>query len=157
MSAQETIYLISSLRNESTRVLAQELRQQGYDVFDDWHAAGPQADDIWKEYEVGRGHTYREALRGYHANHAFELDYRHLTRATIGVLLLPAGKSGHLELGYMLGQRKRGYILFPDGEPDPGRWDLMYKFATRIFLDKSELIAELKQPGQGYTNDQKTN
>ena len=55
-------------------------------------------------------------------------------------MVMPAGKSGHLELGYMLGQGKKGYILF-DKEPD--RWDVMYQFATGVFFNKEELINEL--------------
>jgi hypothetical protein len=54
---------------------------------------------------------------------------------------MPAGKSGHLELGYMLGQGKRGYVLF---DKEPERWDIMYQFATDDFFCKEELVAELK-------------
>ena len=140
---KETIYLIGSLRLNGVREFAEELRGLGFDVFDDWHAAGPAADDIWQAYEEHRGRTYLEALKGYHAKHVFELDERHLNRATIGVLLLPGGKSAHLELGYMLGQRKRGYILF---DKEPERWDVMYQFATGLFTNKQDLFAELKQP-----------
>jgi hypothetical protein len=53
---------------------------------------------------------------------------------------VPAGKSGHLELGYMLGQGKKGYIFF---DKEPERWDVMYQFATGIFFNKEELIQEL--------------
>jgi hypothetical protein len=147
---QETIYLISSLKSDVTRKFAGELRQHGFDVFDDWHAAGPEADDIWRDYEHERGRTYLEALNGHHANHTFALDYHHLNRAQIGILLLPAGKSAHLELGYLIGQRKRGYILFSDGEPELTRWDLMYKFATGVFTEKGKLLAELKRPGSRH-------
>ncbi len=146
--AQETIYLIGSLRLNGVREFAEELRGQGYDVFDDWHAAGPEADDIWQQYEQHRGRSYIEALKGYHAKHVFELDYRHLNRATIGILMLPGGKSAHLELGYMIGQRKRGYILL---DKEPERFDVMYQFATGIFETKEALFAELKQPGQMRT------
>ena len=73
---QESIYLISSLKSEIARSFANELRTLGFDVFDDWHAAGPDADDIWRDYEKNRGHSYLEALSGYHAKHVFELDFR---------------------------------------------------------------------------------
>jgi len=55
----------------------------------------------------------------------------------VGVLVLPAGKSGHLELGYMIGQGKPGYILL-DGEPE--RFDVMYNFATGVFTNLSDLL-----------------
>ena len=135
------IYLIGSLRNEKIRLLGVALRESGFDVFDDWHGAGPEADDHWREYEQTRGRSYREALYGHAADNAFTFDLRHLNRCDVGILVLPAGRSGHLELGYMLGQGKRGYVLF---EEEPDRWDLMYKFANDVFFDKDELIAHLQ-------------
>ncbi len=144
----ETVYLIGSLRLPSVREFAKELREAGFDVFDDWHAAGPEADDIWQKYEQDRGRSYLEAIRGAHAKCVFEFDARNINRSSVGILMLPAGKSGHLELGYMLGQRKRGYVLF---DKEPERWDVMYQFATGLFLDKAELIKELNIPGQMRT------
>lgn len=120
------IYLIGSLRNPKVPEVANALRKEGYEVFDDWYAAGPEADDKWRDYEKGRGHSYKEALDGYAARHVFEYDHFHLNRALAGALILPAGKSGHLELGYLIGQGKPGFILVDD----PERWDVMYKFAT---------------------------
>jgi len=88
-----------------------ELRKLGFEVFDDWFAAGPEADDKWRDYEKARGRTYV-------------------------VLFLPAGKSGHIELGYAIGKGKRGYIVLDN----PERWDVMYKFADGVF----ETLEELK-------------
>jgi hypothetical protein len=132
------LYLIGSLRTDTVREFANELRELGFDVFDDWHAAGKTADDIWRDYEKQRGHTYLEALQGYHAKHVFALDYKHLSEADVAVLLLPAGKSGHLELGWHL--PKPGYILLDD----PERWDVMYQFATGVFAEKAKLFETLR-------------
>lgn len=122
------IYLIGSLRNPRVPEIAQELRQAGHEVFDEWYAAGTEADCCWRDYEKARGHSYLQALRGYPAQHVFEYDLFHLNRADIVVLILPAGRSGHLELGYALGKGKRGFILLDD----PERWDVMYKFAEIV-------------------------
>lgn len=135
----KTIYLIGSLHNERVPQVAMELRDKGFDVFDDWYAAGPEADDYWKKYEQGRGHTYAQALTGYAAVDVFEFDQSNIHRSDIGVLLLPAGRSGHLEFGYMCGQGKPGYILF-DGEEPEERWDVMYQYATRVVYFVDELI-----------------
>ena len=134
------IYLIGSLRNKRVPIIANKLRELGYEVFEDWYSAGERADDCWKEYEQGRGHTYIEALHGLAADHIFRFDLLHLNRADTAVLLLPAGKSGHLEFGYMIGQGKRGYILLDSVD----RWDVMYKFATGIFADLDSLIVFFK-------------
>jgi hypothetical protein len=137
---QPVVYLIGSLRNPEINKLAAKIRELGYEVFDDWTAAGPTADDCWRDYEKQRGHTYVEALQGYAAKHVFSLDKAHLDRSDIVVMLMPAGKSGHLELGYALGKGKRGYVLF---DQEPERFDVMYQFATGVFLEESKLLAEL--------------
>lgn len=122
----EVVYLIGSLRNPKVPEVAEAMRKVGFDVFDDWFAAGEIADDAWRDYEKSRKRTYDQALQGFAAKHVFEFDFYHLNRAAMGVLVMPAGKSGHLELGYLRGQEKPTFVLF-DGEPE--RWDVMYQFA----------------------------
>ena len=135
------IYLIGSLRNPVIPEIGNYFRTEGFEVFDDWFAPGPEADDYWQKYEKGRGRTYQEALKGWAGTHVYEFDRFHLSRADIVVMALPTGKSGHLELGWALGQGKRGYILF---DKEPERWDVMYQFATGVFFSKEELARVLK-------------
>lgn len=134
------IYLIGSLRNPEVPLIANSLRAEGHEVFDDWFAAGPEADDKWRDYEKSRGHSYLEALHGYAARNVFAFDKCHLQRASRVVLVLPAGKSGHLELGWALGRGIPGYILLDS----PDRWDVMYQFATAVVTSVEELIKELR-------------
>lgn len=134
------IYLIGSLRNPEVPKLGNELRAEGFDVFDDWYAAGPEADDYWQAYEQGRGHTFIEALDGYAAWHVFNYDKHHIDTSDIGVLVMPAGKSSHIELGVLIGQEKPTYILM---DKEPERFDVMYRYATAVFTNKDDLIAEL--------------
>jgi hypothetical protein len=144
------LYLIGSLRNPEVPLLAERLRQEGHEVFDDWFAAGPEADDWWQKYEKARGHSFAAALDGHAARHVYEYDRRHLDAAEGGVLLLPAGKSGHLEAGYLIGSGKPVYILLT-GEPE--RFDVMYRFATGIFTDEAAMMTEIrhyKSPQQKY-------
>jgi hypothetical protein len=136
------IYLIGSLRNEKINTIASKIRDAGHEVFDDWFAAGPEADDYWQKYETAKGNNYKQGLEGYAAKHVYEFDKFHLDRNDIAILALPAGKSGHLELGYMIGKGKIGYILFDETMPD--RWDVMYQFATGVFFTLDSLIEELK-------------
>ena len=139
------IYLIGSLRNPTIPQIAETLRQSGHEVFDDWYAAGPEADDKWKDYEQGRGHSYVEALAGHAARHVFSFDLEHLNRSTAAILVLPAGKSGHLELGYAIGRGKAGYILLDT----PDRWDVMYSFATRVTTDLGEIVGDIGRLNEG--------
>ena len=134
------LYLIGSLRNPEVPLLANRIQDLGFDVFSDWYAAGERADDSWRDYETARGRSYAEALRGYAARHVFDFDYHHLNVSDAAVLLLPAGRSGHLELGYIRGQGKPGYVLF---DAVPERWDVLYQLATDVFFEQEALLGAL--------------
>lgn len=135
-------YLIGSLRNPEVPKIAKQLRSAGFDIFDDWYAAGEIADDSWRDYEIARGRTYMEALACPAAKHVFEFDLKWLTQADGAILVLPAGKSSHLELGWILGRNKRGFVLLDS----PDRWDIMYQFATGVYATVEELIAGMEMP-----------
>lgn len=136
------IYIIGSLRNSKIPEIANKLEAAGIEVFADWFSAGPEADDKWRDYEKDRGRSYFESIYGPSAENVFNFDKKHLDRADGAILVMPAGKSAHLELGYMIGRGKRGYILF-DGEPE--RWDVMVQFATEVFTNLDALIKKLKE------------
>lgn len=130
------IYVMGSLTSQRPLEVAHALRQNGHDVFDDWKATHPLTDTAWQAYEQDRGWTFAEALKRPAAQNVFQFDKRWLDAAAMGVLVLPAGKSGHLELGYLIGCRKPGFILL-DGEPE--KFDVMYNFATGVTNDLDEL------------------
>ena len=144
------IYLIGSLRNPKVPEVAKRLREEGHEVFDDWFSAGEFADDYWRDYEKARGHNLKQALEGWAAQHVFEFDTTHLKRADTRVMVMPAGKSCHLELGWGLGQGKRGYILFDE---EPERFDFMLLFATGVFYSLDDLVGELKNGRRGDEGD----
>jgi nucleoside 2-deoxyribosyltransferase len=133
------LYLIGSLRNSAIPSLAEQLRSllPGWEVFDDWHAAGEKADDEWMRYEQARGHGLIDALDGHAANHVYEFDKHHLDTSDAVCLVLPAGKSGHLELGYCVGRGIPSFILL---DRDPERFDVMYRFATEVVPDVETLV-----------------
>ncbi len=133
------LYLIGSLRNPVIPELTNRLTAAGFDVFSDWYAAGPEADDYWQRYEKSRGRTYRQALKSPAARNVFEFDRDHLDEADAVVMVCPAGKSGHLELGYAIGSGTPGFIIMDEpGKKD--RWDVMYAFATGIAYNVEELV-----------------
>lgn len=138
------IYLIGSLRNPQVTAFANWLEGElDAEVFTSWFAAGPEADDKWRDHEKARGRSYKEALQHYAATHVFEFDKAHIERADAVLLVLPAGKSGHLELGWALGQGMPGFIFLDD----PERWDVMYRFATGVTDDRDELLQMLTRAG----------
>lgn len=135
------VYLIGSLGNVAVPSTAATLRAAGHEVFASWYAAGPEADRHWEAYERGRGLTFEQALRDHAAQSVFNFDRSHLDRCDAAVLLMPAGRSGHLELGYAIGKGKRGFICHPN---EPERWDVMAAFAERVCIGVDELVEALK-------------
>ena len=74
---------------------------------------------------------------------AFREDKKWLDWADAVVLLLPSGKSAHLEAGYAVGQGKKLYIV---GDFPMGEFDVMYGFADGLYKwgDLTALIKHLE-------------
>ena len=135
------IYIIGSLANREIPKVGGLLRNSGFQVFDNWYSAGEFADRAWQEYEQAKGNTFAQALRGPSALNVFQFDKTYLDICTAAVLVGPAGKSGHLELGYVIGQGKPGFMLLPG---EPSKFDVMAAFCAGVHTDINELIADLK-------------
>lgn len=140
----KSVYVIGSLRNPAVTEFSNQIETLGIEAFSSWYGAGEKADDAWKEYQTARGRNYGQALKEFAAQHVFQFDRFHLDRTDAAVLLLPAGKSGHLELGYTIGRGKPGYIVFEQMPED--RWDVMYCFATKVFFSRQDFLDELRIP-----------
>jgi hypothetical protein len=141
--ASPRVYVIGSLRNDNVPEIARAIRAAtGAEVFDSWHGAGPDADTYWREYEQGKGHVYTKALEEPLARKNFGFDKEWLDWCNVGVLVMPAGISGHLEIGHLTGvPNKRTFILL---EEEPlEKWDLMYKLATLVTADLTEILIEI--------------
>ncbi len=145
------IYVIGSLRNPKIPEIANKIQAVGHEAFADWYGAGPEADDKWKEYEIERGKTYLQALKSYGAQAVFNFDKKHLERADAVVLVAPAGKSGHLELGWALGKGKPGYYLLDS----PDRWDVMLQFATMVTDNLEDIMKDLDAKGLQQTSQRR--
>lgn len=147
-----------------------ELRRHGHDVYDfrnpkdDWRKQYPTSpatgfqwesiDRFWRGWSIW---SYLQALKSNQAEVGYNLDFNAMERAEIGVLLLPSGKSAHLEAGYFAGHPDKSlHILMPiapkDMDPvfDEGvlstQWDaeLMYKMADGIHTSVEELLEALR-------------
>lgn len=134
------IYLIGALKNWKIINIANKLRKEGFEVFDSWITPGPEADEFLRKYSKKRGLTHKEIMNDWSTEHIFKFDKFHIDRSDIIIMIMPCGKSGHLELGYAIGKGKKGYILF---DKEPKRFDVMHRFAE-IFYDINELIKNIK-------------
>lgn len=143
MTLDKTIYVIGSLANSKVPHFANDLRNLGFNVYDQWWAPGPLADSYWRHYIKIRGLNYKDALADVAGKHIFEFDKGLIDKSDIVVVLAKQklGVSASLELGYAIGSGKKGYVLF---ESEPPRYDVMMGFATEIFFNKEELFEKLK-------------
>jgi nucleoside 2-deoxyribosyltransferase len=78
--------------------------------------------------------AFRSALLHPIAAAGFKSDFDAMKWADAGVLVLPCGRSAHLEVGYFIGAGKPLLILLAPGEPE-----LMYNMANRHCLSIDEL------------------
>lgn len=137
------IYLGGSMANRTgIAQVAKAVREAGHTPFYDWIMPGEETDTKWQEFSEAMGYTYRTALASPHAVNVFEFDQRWLDRADAFVLVMPAGRSAHLEAGYMVGRGKPVCILL---EEDHSRWDVMYLFAGLVTDDLYEMLDWMKE------------
>lgn len=148
------IYVASSWRNERQPEIVKALRGGGHEVYD---FRDPGYDDpggcppthgaakgfAWSDIDPGwqgwSARAYRDLLKSHPVAAAgFLNDLRAMKWADTCVLVLPCGRSAHLELGWMAGAGKRTVILLADGEPE-----LMNLLADDLVCDLAELLRTL--------------
>lgn len=139
------IYTASSWRNPHQPEIVERLRNGGHEVYDFRHPfngvpgfAWSSIDPDWKGWSAAR---YRELLTTSPiAAGGFVSDLRAMQWADTCLLILPCGRSAHLEAGWFCGQGKRCVILTRDGE-EP---ELMALLATDICISLDEVLATLE-------------
>jgi hypothetical protein len=139
------IYVASSWRNQFQPTVVERLRQAGHAVYDfrnPPHGQGGFAwSDIDPEWQGWSASAYRDKLLSHPvAAHGYLTDFRAMQWADTCVLVLPCGRSAHLEAGWFCGAGKRCIILLQDGEPE-----LMNLLASDICLSIDEVICALNQ------------
>ena len=108
------IYVASSWRNPFQPDVVGTCRENGHLAYDFRAASsGFQWSDLDPDWQDWSGAQYREALKDPRASHGFVTDLRAMEWADTCVLLLPSGRSAHLEGGYMAGRGKRLIIYSP--------------------------------------------
>lgn len=138
------VYVASSWRNYLQQGVVHTLRAAGFEVYDFKHPKPGDNGFHWREidggWETWSAEQYRQALKHPIAKDGFASDFDAMKWADIGVLVLPCGRSAHLEAGYFVGAGKPLHILLCDQHNEP---ELMYSMATSINLNLGELLASL--------------
>ena len=138
------IYVASSWRNQFQPEIVAELRSRGHHVYDfrnPPNASGFAWTQIDPEWQSWTASAYRDALNHPIAARGYVNDLRGMQWADTCVLVLPCGRSAHLEAGWFCGQGKRCIIMTRDGE-EP---ELMALMANHIVVGMEELVAALDQ------------
>lgn len=146
------IYVASSCRNEHQQRAVAALREVGHEVYDfrnpstggppthgllDRGFAWSELDPQWQAWDAT---SFREKVTGHPlAELGFDQDYNALEWCDTCVLLLPCGRSAHLEAGWARGAGKLLVIVLL-GNLEP---ELMYRWAHHIVLSIDELVEGL--------------
>lgn len=138
------IYLASSWRNMQQPALVAALREDGHEVYDfknpkpgdvgfSWKQVGYDQDFI-AQGDVTLNHLteYRRALRHPRAIEGFASDFDAMKWADTFVLLLPCGRSAHIEAGWAAGAGKPVHVLLSTDKFEP---ELMYLLCAEIHQD----------------------
>lgn len=140
------IYVASSWRNEYQPTVVSGLRDYGFDVYDFKNPAEGEHGFSWKEiepdYENWTTKQYIEILKHPKSERGFNFDWSAMKNADACVLLLPSGRSAHIEAGYFVGANKPLFIYIPTDKTEP---ELMYKMADGVFYELGEMLAEMKK------------
>jgi hypothetical protein len=138
------VYLASSWRNERQPEAVRVLRAAGHEVYDfrnPEHGLGgfhwSDLDPDWKTWSPARYRAH--LLMSPIAAQGYLTDFRAMKWCDVCVLLMPCGRSAHLELGWCAGAGKRTIICLSDGEPE-----LMNLLADDICLDLQEVVDVLR-------------
>lgn len=124
------IYVASSWRNKVQATIVAVLRGVGHDVYDFKNPAPGDNGFGWSEidpaWQSWNALAFRGALERPQAERGFGLDMAALRWCDACVLVLPCGRSAHLELGWACGAGKKTLALVLD-DVGPHEPELMYK------------------------------
>ncbi len=138
---ERKIYLASSWRNTMQQAVVITLRKAGFEVYDFRDADGFHWSEIDPGWLTWTPETYSQMMNHPKADLGFNRDVEAMIWADTCVLVLPCGRSAHLELGWMTGQegKETAILLNQDGfEPE-----LMYKMVDYVAPNLIDLLGWL--------------
>lgn len=140
------IYVASSWKNARQPAVVQELRAAGHEVYDFRHPEPGDDGFSWTQCALSPEHLkdpklFRDRVLSHPVARAgFNKDMNALAAANVTVLVLPCGRSAHLELGWAAGHGQRTVVLLDDPLSEP---ELMYLMNTAICASMEEVLDEV--------------
>lgn len=139
------VYVASSWRNSHQPHVVKLLREMGHEVYDFRNPEpgdhGFAWSDLDRAWETWTPDVYVAMLDHALACRGFLKDYTAMKEADACVLVLPCGRSAHLEAGYFVGAGKPLVIYYP--ATDRVEPELMYRMASQVVTTHAELVLEL--------------
>ena len=139
------IYVASSWRNGQQPTVVKALREAGHEVYDFRNPAPDGQGFSWREIDPDwmkwTIYQYVHNIRQPPADRGFKLDRDALHWCDTCVLVLPCGRSAHLEAGYAAGQGKRTIIMLSQDGFEP---ELMYRLGHGFVTNVAELVTALQ-------------
>lgn len=143
------IYVASSWRNAHQPAVVERLRADGHEVYDFRNPAHGEKGFAWSDIDPNwlkwSPADFVAALDHPIAKHGFVRDMDALHWCDACVLVLPCGRSAHLELGWAAGAGKKTCIYAPE-LPEP---ELMYGIVGRVCTTFDAVCAYLR--GEPFT------
>ena len=143
------IYVASSWKNNYQQSVVNTLRSYNikcYDFRNPEDSKGFSWAEVLPVYSEGADPNgdislsdYFEALEHPRAIEGYNADFAAMQKADLFLLVLPCGRSAHLELGWAVGQGKRTIILFEDSLT-PVTPELMYRMVDFFAHNMSDLL-----------------
>lgn len=133
------IYVASSWKNKSYQSVLNLLVNEGHHVYD---FRNPDTSFAWVDCMPDRmpngvdHEVYGKMLQHPKAEVGFASDFEAMKTADMCVLLLPCGKSAHLEAGRFVGHGKPVVVLMEEVD----QLELMYKLCDKIVGSYQELL-----------------
>ena len=145
------IYTASSWRNQYYDNILSELHKEGYTIYNfrnprpnDYGFAWKQIDPQWEKWTIPE---YLKGLEAPLAVKGFESDFWGIETADVCVLILPCGRSAHLEAGFFVGHPRKKLIIYITETIEP---ELMYKMADSIVTNMTDLKTTLRHYEDKY-------
>jgi hypothetical protein len=141
------IYVASSWRNKLQPDVVEALKNEGHEVYDFRHPAPNNTGFAWSAIDPDWLAWTPEQYAAQVATHpvaaaGFKLDKDALDWCDTCVLVLPCGRSAHLEAGYAIGCGKRTIFYL---HPDKFEPELMYLLSPDFVGTISELLEVLDE------------
>jgi hypothetical protein len=146
------VYVASSWRNQKQPQVVADLRMAGHEVYDfrnppsgtgfSWSKLDPSLPVGPADLELDAT-TIIQMLTHPIADEGFASDMEALRWCDVCVLLLPCGRSAHLEAGWAAGAGRLTVGFLSDGEPD-----LMWKMLDYLCHDTDSLLEVLLQESE---------